>query len=89
MPDGYAARQVDRGISQQGVLKMKHERIHLPNLSYVAAFVIGVILFASFWKAWFGSASSSIVVAGMAGVIVAVTIFWLRNELKNPKDKDR
>ncbi len=68
---------------------MKHERIHLPNLSYVAAFVIGVILFASFWRAWFGSASGSIVVAGMAGVVVAVTIFWLRNEPKSSRDKER
>jgi glucan phosphoethanolaminetransferase (alkaline phosphatase superfamily) len=67
---------------------MKHARIHFPNLSYIAAFVIGVILFASFWKTWFGSASSSIVLAGMAGVAVAVTIFWLRNEFKNSKDKD-
>jgi glucan phosphoethanolaminetransferase (alkaline phosphatase superfamily) len=67
---------------------MKHARIHFPNLSYIAAFVIGVILFASFWKTRFGSASSSIVLAGMAGVAVAVTIFWLRNEFKNSKDKD-
>jgi hypothetical protein len=68
---------------------MKHARIHLPNLSYVAAFIIGVILFASFWKAWFGSASSAVVLAGMAGVVVAVATFWLRNEFKNSKDKDR
>jgi predicted membrane-bound spermidine synthase len=88
MPNGNAARQVDRGISQKGILKMKHARIHLPNLSYVAAFIIGVILFAAFWKSWFGSASSSIVLAGMAGVAAVVTIFWLRNELKNSKDKD-
>jgi len=67
---------------------MKHAGIHLPNLSYVAAFIIGVILFASFWKVWFGSASSTVVIAGMAGVVVAVTIFWLRNEFKNSKDKD-
>ena len=67
---------------------MKHERIHIPNLSYITAFVIGVILFASLWKAWFGSASSSIIVAGMAGVVVAVTIFWLRNESRHSKDKD-
>ena len=67
---------------------MKHARIHMPNLSYVAAFIIGVIIFATIWRAWFGSASSSIVLAGMAGVVVAVTIFWLRNELKNPKDRD-
>jgi ABC-type uncharacterized transport system permease subunit len=67
---------------------MKPARIHMPNLSFVAAFIIGVILFASFWKSWFGSASSSIVLAGMAGVVVAVIIFWLRNEFKNSKDKD-
>jgi glucan phosphoethanolaminetransferase (alkaline phosphatase superfamily) len=65
---------------------MKHVSIHMPNLSYIAAFIIGVILFASFWKKWFGSASSSIIIAGMAGVIVAVSIFWLRNEFKNSKD---
>jgi len=68
---------------------MKHARIHLPNLSYVAAFVIGVILFASFWKAWFGSASSSIIVAGMAGVVVAVAVSWLRNENHNRNNKGK
>jgi hypothetical protein len=68
---------------------MKHARIHLPNLSYVAAFVIGVILFASFWKAWFGSASSSIIVAGMAGVMVAVAVSWLRNENHNRNNKGK
>ena len=67
---------------------MKHARIHIPNLSYFAAFVIGVILFALFWKVWFGSASSTIVLAGMMGVAVAVIIFWLRNEFKNSKDKE-
>lgn len=67
---------------------MKHARILTRNLSYIAAFIIGVILFASFWKAWAGSASSTIVLAGMTGVAVAVTIFWLRNEFKNAKDKD-
>ena len=67
---------------------MKHTRVHLPNLSYVAAFIIGVILFASFWKTFFGLASSGVVLAGMAGVVVAVCIFWLWNEFKNSKDKD-
>jgi hypothetical protein len=67
---------------------MKHARIYMPNLPHVAAFIMGVIIFAAIWRAWFGSASSSIVFAGMAGVAAAVTIFWLRNELKNSKDKD-
>ena len=59
---------------------MKNEKIHMPNLSYIAAFVIDVILFAVVWKMLFGSASSAVVLAGMAGAVVAVIVFWLRNE---------
>jgi len=59
---------------------MKHEKIHIPNLSYIAAFVIGVIMFAVFWKMMFGSASSLVVLTGMIGAATAVTLFWLRNE---------
>jgi hypothetical protein len=68
---------------------MKHQRIHMPTLSYIAAFVIGVILFAVFWKELFESASSAMVLAGMAGVAIMVTAFWIRNEMghHNPKDK--
>lgn len=66
---------------------MKHESIHIPNLSYIAAFVIGVILFASIWKAWFGSASSTVVLAGLAGVAVIVTAFRIRNEIQHRNNK--
>ena len=52
----------------------------MPNLSYIAAFVIGVIWFAVIWKMLFGSASSLVVLAGMIGAATAVTLFWLRNE---------
>ena len=68
---------------------MKHERIHIPSISYIAAFVIGVILFASIWNMWFGSASSVMVLAGMAGVAVAVTAFWLRNEIQHHNNKEK
>lgn len=68
---------------------MKHEGIHIPNPSDVAAFVIGVILFATIWKTFFGAASSVVVLAGMAGVAFAVSTFWLWNEFKNSKDKDK
>jgi len=67
---------------------MKHERIHMPTLSYIAAFVIGVILFAVFWKTLMGAASSAIVLAGMIGAAVAVTAFWLRNENQHHTNKD-
>lgn len=59
---------------------MKHAKIHMPNISYVAAFIIGAILFAVFWKMMFNSASSAEVLAGMAGAAVAVIAFWFRNE---------
>lgn len=68
---------------------MNHERIHISNLSFITAFVIGVILFASIWKAWFGSASSAVVLAGMAGVTVAVTVFWLRNEMQHHNHREK
>ena len=59
---------------------MKHEKIHMPNISYIAAYIIGVILFAVFWKIMFNSASSAAVLAGMVGAAVAVIAFWFRNE---------
>lgn len=62
---------------------MKHEKTHMPNISYIAAYIIGVILFAVFWKMMFNSASSAAVLAGMAGVAVAVIAFWFRNEFQH------
>jgi dolichyl-phosphate-mannose--protein O-mannosyl transferase len=65
---------------------MKNSRLHL--LSYMAALVIGAILFAALWKWLFGSASSTVVISGIAGVIVAVIIFLVWSEFKKPKDDD-
>jgi len=65
---------------------MKKSRVHF--LSYMAALVIGAILFATFWKWIFGSATSTVVTAGIAGVVVAVIIFLVWNEFKKPKDDD-
>lgn len=62
---------------------MKHEKIHMPNLSYIAAFVIGVIFFAVLWRMLFGSASGLMVLVGMIGTATTVTIFWLRNEYQH------
>lgn len=64
---------------------MKHQKIHMPNISYVAAFIIGVIWFALLWKVFFGSAVSLIVLAGTAGVAVSVTFFWIRSEIEHHK----
>ncbi len=64
---------------------MKASRIHFSNISFIAAFVIGVILFAVLMKSIFGAASSAMVLAGMAGVAIAVTAFRIRQELHNHK----
>ena len=67
---------------------MKKERIHFPNLASIAAFVIGVILFALLWKTIGGVASNAAVLAGMAGVAVAVIAFRFWNGFKNQDRKD-
>jgi hypothetical protein len=67
---------------------MKKGRSYLPNLAYIAAFIIGVIFFASLWKSIGGTASSSAVIAGMAGVAVTVFGFRIWNELKNREHKE-
>ena len=65
---------------------MKRSRLHL--LSYMAALVIGAILFAVLWKWLFGPASSAVIIAGITGVAVAVSIFLLWNEFSKPNDLD-
>ena len=64
---------------------MKASRIHFSNISFIAAFVIGVILFAVFMKSLFGTASSAMVLSGMAGVAIAVTAFRIRQALHSHK----
>jgi hypothetical protein len=63
---------------------MKRPRPH--TLSYLAALVIGAVLFAVFWRWMFGPGSSGVVISGIAGVAVAVIIFLLWNEFRKPKD---
>jgi hypothetical protein len=64
---------------------MEVSRIHLSNISFIAAFVIGVIIFAVIMKSLFGTASSAMILAGMTGVAVAVSAFRIRQELQNHK----
>jgi Na+/proline symporter len=66
---------------------MRKSRLHV--ISYLAALVIGAILFAVFWKWMFGSVPRGVVISGIAGVVVAVTVFLLWNEFKKPKDGHR
>jgi hypothetical protein len=52
---------------------MKRSKLHL--FSYMAALVIGAVLFAVLWKWLVGSASSTVVIVGIAGVVIAVSVF--------------
>jgi hypothetical protein len=63
---------------------MKGRRI--PVLSYLAALFIGAMLFAVVWRWSYRSASSTVVLSGIAGVVIAVSLFWLLNEFNKPKD---
>ena len=80
MSEANAPRDVDRKVSLKEHLKMKRSPLHA--LSYLAALVIGAILFAVMGKWLFGSASSTVVITGIAGVVVAVSVFLLWNEFK-------
>jgi ABC-type lipoprotein release transport system permease subunit len=65
---------------------MKRSRFHI--VSYFAALLIGTILFATVWRWIFGSASSPVVGAGIAGVAFAVVLFSLWNGFRKQKDND-
>ena len=66
---------------------MKRSRWHV--LSYLAAVYMGAILFAVVWKWLFGSATSTVVISGIAGVVIAVSVFLLWNERNKPKDGNK
>jgi membrane-bound metal-dependent hydrolase YbcI (DUF457 family) len=63
---------------------MKSIRFEMSTVSFLCAFVIGVILFAVIWKIFLGSASNSVVLAGMTGVATFVIVFWI-NQYKKSK----
>lgn len=56
--------------------------------SYLGALFVGAILFVTFWKTLFGTASSPVVIAGIVGVAVAVIGFVVWNKAKNSGDDD-
>jgi hypothetical protein len=56
---------------------MKNENRNWPAITYVSAFVIGVILFWSIGKNWLNLESMLVFLAGVAGVALVVLIFGL------------
>ena len=58
---------------------MKTEKQIWSAITYVLAFLIGVILFWSFGKDWLDLESAFVFLAGLIGVAVAVLVFgaWM------------
>jgi SNF family Na+-dependent transporter len=66
---------------------MKTENGNWSTLTYVLAFLIGVILFWSFGKDWLDLASASVFFTGLIGVAVAVLAFGAWNIYNNSHHK--
>ncbi len=54
---------------------MKNDRANWPAISYVSAFLIGIILFWSIGVNWLNLESAPVFLAGLIGVFVAVLMF--------------
>jgi len=67
---------------------MKNGRANFSTLSYLCAFVIGVILFWSFGKYWLDLTSKLVFLAGLIGVAVAVLLIGARNIFRHSGRQD-
>ena len=67
---------------------MKNENRNWTTLTYVSAFLIGVILFWSFGKDWLNLESAAVFLAGLIGVALAVLAFGAWNIYYNSHHKE-
>ena len=67
---------------------MKNDKANWPAISYVSAFLIGVILFWSIGKNWLNFESASVFLAGLIGVAVSVLAFEAWNLIHNSHHKE-
>lgn len=67
---------------------MKTKKANWSPLTYVLAFLIGVILFWSFGKDWLDLQSASVFLAGLIGVALAVLAFGVWNIYYNSHHKE-
>ena len=65
---------------------MRNDKANLPVITYVSAFLIGVILFWSFGKNWLDFESKLVFTAGVIGVTVSVIIFDVWNMIRDSKN---
>ena len=67
---------------------MRDSKPNLSTVTYVSAFLIGVILFWSFGKNWLDLESKLVFLAGLIGVTVSVIIFGAWNIIRRSSHKD-
>jgi uncharacterized membrane protein len=67
---------------------MKSDKTHCYPITYVLAFLMGVILFWSFGNDWLDLESAFVFLAGLIGVAVAVLAFGAWNIYYNSRHKE-
>lgn len=67
---------------------MKNENINWPTITYISAFLIGVILFWTFGKNWLDLESLPVFLAGLIGVALVVFVFGLWNIFQNSRKEN-
>jgi SNF family Na+-dependent transporter len=67
---------------------MKNSKENFSAISYLCAFIIGVILFWSFGKYWLDLTSTLVFLAGLIGVAVSVLFIGAWNIFKHSEKHD-
>ena len=68
---------------------MNSEKRNHPTITYVLAFLIGVILFWSIEKDWLDLESAAVFLAGLLGVALVVLPFGVWNITRNSHSKGK
>jgi len=67
---------------------MKNGKANFSTLSYLSAFIIGVILFWALGKDWLDLTSALVFLAGLLGVAVAVLLIGAWNIFRHSGKQD-
>ena len=67
---------------------MKSDKANRSTISYIAAFLLGVVLLWSFGKDWLDLKSAFVFLAGLIGVALAVFAFGAWNIYYNSRHKE-
>lgn len=68
---------------------MNSEKRNLPTITYVLAFLIGVILFWAIGRDWLHLESAAVFLAGLFGVALVVLLFGVWNVSRNSHSRGK